>query len=204
MNTRVIVGLSLASVATVAGCGGGGATNNAARTTIAHHSGRSNDQVVVATTQAPTPAATSTATSTCRTKDLTLTLGQSEGTAGSIYEPLRFTNKGATSCTLYGYPGVSFVAGGSGDQIGSPASRNPQHSAKTVILSPGASAEAVVQVVDHGNYGPDQCKATSVAGFRVYPPGNKYAAYVPFQGAVTACSTDVTQLTVEALAKPTA
>lgn len=193
MNTRVIVGLSLATVATVAGCGGNGATNNAARTTPAHHGDRSSDQVV-----------TTTKTSTCQTGDLALTLGQAEGTAGSIYEPLHFTNKGASACTLYGYPGVSFVTAGSGDQVGAPASRNAQHPARTVILAAGASADAVVQVVDHGNYGADQCKAQTVSGFRVYPPGSKDAAYVPFDDAVTACSTDVAQLTVQAVAKPAA
>lgn len=192
MNTRVLVGLSLATVATVAGCGGTGATNNAARTTTTHQGGRSSDQVVP----------TTTSTSMCRTADLAVTLGQPEGTAGSMYEPLSFTNKGAGSCTLYGYPGVSFVTAGSGDQVGTPAARNPQHPARTVILSPGDSADAIVQVVDHGNYGADQCKAQAVSGFRVYPPGNKDAAYVPFETAVTACSTDVAQLTVEAVAKP--
>lgn len=203
MNTRVFVGLSLATVATLAGCGGGGATTNAARTTTAQHGGRVNDQVVATTTKTPAPpSSTTTSTSMCQTGSLAVTLGQAEGTAGSMYEPLTFTNKGAVSCTLYGYPGVSFVTAGSGDQVGNPAARNPQHPARTVILSPGASADAVVQVVDHGNYGADQCKATAVSGFRVYPPGNKDAAYVPFDGAVTACSTDVAQLTVEAVAKP--
>jgi len=192
MNTRVFVGLSLAAVATVAGCGGGGATTNAART--------------ITTTKTPAPTtstatSTSTSTSMCQTGSLVVTLGQAEGTAGSIYEPLRFTNEGASACTLYGYPGVSFVTAGSGDQVGTPASRNPQHPATTVILSAGASADAVVQVVDHGNYGADQCKATAVSGFRVYPPGNKDAAYVPFDDAVTACSTDVSQLTVEAVTR---
>jgi hypothetical protein len=43
-----------------------------------------------------------------------------------------------------------------------------------------------------------------VSGLRVYPPGNKDAAYVPFPDAVTACSTDVTQLTVESVAKAAA
>jgi hypothetical protein len=145
--------------------------------------------------------ATSSPLTTCPTRDLTLTLGPSQGTAGSSFESLRFTNNGASACRLYGYPGVSFVTAGSGDQVGAPASRNPQHPAKTVMLSPGASAAAVVQVVDHGNYGPDQCKATAVSGLRVYPPGSKDAAYVPFRDSVTACSTDVTQLTVEAVAK---
>jgi len=190
MNTRVLVGLSLLTVATLAGCGGSGATTNAARVTT-----------TTKTPAATTSTSTSTSTSSCRTGSLAVTLGQAEGTAGSMYEPLRFTNKGAGACTLYGYPGVSFVTAGSGDQVGTPASRNPQHPARTVILASGASADAVVQVVDHGNYGADQCKATAVSGFRVYPPGNKDAAYVPFDDAVTACSTDVSQLTVEAVTR---
>ena len=195
MNTRMVLGLGIAAVTMAAGCGGGSSTNTA-KVSPSHAGGAgSTDQVVNA-------GSTSTAPTTCQTHDLNLTLGQGEGTAGSIYEPLRFTNKGASACTLYGYPGVSFVTAGSGTQVGSPASRNPQHPAKTVTLSPGDSAEAVVQVVDHGNYGPDQCKATDVSGFRVYPPGSKDAAYVPFDTASTACSTDVAQLTVEAVATP--
>jgi hypothetical protein len=199
MNTRVGFGIGITAVAMAAGCGGGSSGGSTAATRPHQGGSASSDRVVAAGSTSTSPP-----TSTCQTRDLGLALGQGEGTAGSLYEPLRFTNRGASACTLYGYPGVSFVAGGSGDQIGSPAARNPQHPATTVMLSPGASADAVVQVVDHGNYGPDQCKATAVSGLRVYPPGNKDAAYVPFPDAVTACSTDVTQLTVESVAKAAA
>jgi hypothetical protein len=178
MNTRLILGLALA-VTTLAGCGG---------------SASSADRVV-------NTGATSSPVTTCATKDLAVALGQGDGAAGSVYEPLRFTNRGTSACTLRGYPGVSFVTAGSGDQVGAPASRNPQHPARTVKLAPGRTADAVVQIVDHGNYAPDQCEARAVSGLRVYPPGSKSAAYVPFHDAVTACSTDVTQLTVEAVAK---
>jgi hypothetical protein len=116
-----------------------------------------------------------------------------------VFEPVRFTNKGSSACTMYGYPGVSFVTAGSGDQIGAAASRNPQHAARTVTVAPGASAEAILQVVDHGNYDPGQCKATDVSGLRVYPPGQTSAAYVPFDHTATACASAVTQLTVEAV-----
>ena len=184
MNTRVVFGLSIAAVTLAAGCGGG-SSRNIADTSSANSGSGSSDRVVTSTT--------------CATKDLTLSIGAGNGAAGSIYEPLRFTNNAASACTLDGYPGVSFVTEGSGDQVGAPASRNPQHPAKTVTLAPGASAEAVLQVVDHGNYGPDQCKATGVSGLRVYPPGNKDAAYVAFDTAATACSTNVAQLTVEAV-----
>jgi hypothetical protein len=195
MNTRVLCGLAVAAAATMAaGCGGGGATNNAAKTAPAAAGGGSSDEVVATTTQTSTP------TPNCRTKDLSVSIGRADGTAGSVYEPLRFTNTGSSACTLYGYPGVSFVTGGSGNQVGAAATRNPQHSALTVTLAPGAAAESIVQIVDHMNYSAAQCKATDVSGLRVYPPGEQAAAYVPFDHASSACTTDVTQLTVEAVA----
>lgn len=177
MNTRVFTAAAVALIATAAGCS----------------SGTSNDAQV-----GPQPSASATVT-TCQTKDLSFSLGTSEGTAGSVYQPLRLTNTGTGTCTLTGYPGVSFVTGASGDQVGAAASRNPQHAVTTVTLAPGATAESVVQVVDHMNYAPAQCKATDVSGFRVYPPGNTAAAYVPFDHSSSACSTDVTQLTVQAV-----
>lgn len=180
MNARIVLGASIAVVAAVAGCGSG-ATHNAAKIV---------------------PAG-SGETSGCLTKNLSFSIGAADGAAGSVYEPLRMTNNGTATCTVYGYPGVSFVTAGTGDQVGAAASRNPQHSAATVTLAPGATAESIVQVVNHMNYSPSQCKAASVSGFRVYPPGEKAAAYVPFDQASSACSTDVTQLTVEAVTTAT-
>jgi hypothetical protein len=191
MNARIVVGLSIAALATAAGCGSG-ATHNAAKTGPAGSGGKSADRVVAASGN------TSSSTG-CLTKNLSFSIGTPDGTAGSVYEPLRLTNKGSSTCTLFGYPGVSFVTGGSGQQVGADASRNPQHSAATVTLAPGATAESIVQVVDHMNYSPSQCKAVDVSGFRVYPPGETAAAYVPFDHASSACSTNVTQLTVEAV-----
>jgi hypothetical protein len=191
MNARIILGASVVAVAAVAGCGGG-ATHNAAKIAPAGSGGKSPDRVVATSTE--------TSATGCLTKNLSFSIGTPDGTAGSVYEPLRLTNKGSTTCTLFGYPGVSFVTAGSGDQVGADASRNPQHSAVTVTLASGATAESIVQVVDHMNYSPSQCKAADVSGFRVYPPGETSAAYVPFDHASSACSTDVTQLTVEAVA----
>lgn len=189
MNARNVFGASIAVVATVAGCGG--ATHNAAKIGSAGSAGKSPAKVVATSTKTPTAS--------CLTKNLTFSIGTPDGAAGSAYEPLRMTNTGTSACTLYGYPGVSFVAADSGKQVGADASRNPQHSAATVTVAPGAAAESIVQIVNHMNYSPSQCKAADVSGFRVYPPGEKAAAYVPFDGASSACSTDVTQLTVEAV-----
>ena len=180
MNTRVFFGVAVVAAATLAACSNGGTSNEAK------------------VGPSPSPS-TSAPVTTCQTQDLSIALGTSEGAAGSVYEPLRFTNTGTSTCTLTGYPGVSFVTGGSGDQVGAAASRNPQHAATTVTLAPGATAESVVQVVNHENYAPAQCKATDVSGFRVYPPGDTAAAYVPFDHASSACSTNVTQLTVQAV-----
>lgn len=202
MDARVVMGLSIAAIATLAGCSGssGDGGGSGAQIQPKVTSGGSVDRVVATTTKSPSPTQTAPATDGCQTQNLSFSIGPAGGAAGSVYEPLRLTNKGASTCTLYGYPGVSFVTAGSGAQVGAAASRNPQHSAVTVTLAPGASAESVVQVVNHQNYAPSQCKATDVSGFRVYPPGEQAAAYVPFDHSSSACTTNVTQLTVEAVA----
>ena len=200
MNSRIVLGASIAALATITGCGSG-ATHNAAKIGPAGSSGKTSDKVVATSTKTSTK--TSTSTASCLTKDLSFSIGTSDGAAGSVYEPIRMTNRGAATCTLYGYPGVSFVTGGSGSQVGAAASRNAQHAAATVTLAPGATAESIVQIVNHSNYSPSQCKVADVSGFRVYPPGETNAAYLPFDHASSACSTDVTQLTVEAVTAAT-
>ena len=146
-------------------------------------------------------AASKPSTKMCTTHKLSVHLGRSDGAAGSTYAPLVFTNKGKSKCTLFGYPGVSFVAPGSGDQVGAAASRNPQHKSKTVTLAPKHSASAVVQIVDYLNFPSSNCNKATVSGLRVYPPGNTAAAYVKFPTNRSACSSDVNQLSVESVVK---
>lgn len=143
---------------------------------------------------------TGTATpSMCPTGGLSLHLGRPGSAAGSRYQPIVFTNMTETTCTLTGYPGVSFVAPGSGHQVGAAAARNAQHPVATVTLAPGASASALLQIVNHANYPPAGCNATSVSGLRVYPPGNTAAAYIPFHAGRAACSSPDQQLAVDAV-----
>ena len=148
---------------------------------------------------AAAPAAPA-APSRCGTGQLSIRLGRDSGAAGSVYAPLVFTNTGETSCTLTGYPGVSYVAPQSGKQVGAAAERNPQHPVHTVTLSPGGRAAAVLQRVNYLNYPAGSCKATHVSGLRVYPPGSRTAAYVAFSHVTSACSSQAAQLTVEAVA----
>jgi hypothetical protein len=127
-------------------------------------------------TSSPTSAAPSGPTA-CTTTQLSASLGPSDGTAGTIYYPLILRNVGPVECIEQGYPGVSFVAGAAGDQVGAAAERQPG-SAPSVRLAPGASATAELAVVDAGNF-PSDCNITSVQGLRVYPPEMRTALFVP-------------------------
>lgn len=191
MRTRKstqLVSLGLVAVAASA-CGG----SSAALTTKTAPQQPASGQPASASSPA------STAPSRCATSDLSLRLGQAGGAAGSVYEPVIFTNKGADACTLTGYPGVSLLASQSGPQVGAPASRNTQHAATSVTLAPGATASAMLRMAEEANYPAATCKPTTVSGLRVYPPGQTQAAYVAFTKPQQACSTTVNQLTVEAV-----
>ena len=189
MKTAQLVSLGLVAAAAAA-CGGG---------TAAVATKQAAPQAPAGQQHAKTNQVAATGSGRCATRDLTVHLGAAGGAAGSTYEPLVFTNKGSATCTLDGYPGVSFVAPQTGKQVGAAASRNPQHAATSVSLAAGASASAMVQVVNHANYDPASCKATTVSGLRVYPPGSTTAAYVPFTHTQQACSTSVNQLSVQAV-----
>ena len=93
------------------------------------------------------------------------------GAAGSVYRTLVLTNTGTGSCTLQGYPGVSYVDA-DGAQVGAPAERAPEAAAVAVTLEPGGTAEAQLQQTNAQNYG-EECGLTDVAGIRVYPPNQK-------------------------------
>jgi Protein of unknown function (DUF4232) len=110
-----------------------------------------------------------------------LGLGLGGGTAGTVYYPLEFSNVGRASCTLYGYPGVS-AYGGAVKQVGLPARRNGRHSL-TVTIAPGATAHAILGIVD---WGAVCSRSVGAAGLKVYPPGQRVAQEIPFSFPVCA------------------
>ena len=64
-----------------------------------------------------------------------------------------FTNTSNIPCTLYGYPGVSLVTGPPYTQIGLAAKRSTTSGpVKLITLASGATANAVLQIVDALNY----------------------------------------------------
>lgn len=148
---------------------------------------------------APAAAPAAASITTCRTSGLRLRLGNRQGTAGSSYAPLLLTNTGSSSCTLRGYPGVSYVAPTTGRQVGAAATHNTRYAVTTVTLAAGRTASALVQLIDIGDFPRSRCAPATVSGLRVYPPGSTAAAYVAFSAPQQACSTQVTDLTVEAV-----
>jgi hypothetical protein len=99
------------------------------------------------------------------------------GTAGSVYYELEFTNLSARTCTLLGYPGVSAIDL-RGGRLGGGASREVSGKPRPVTLISGASATAVLRVVDAGAL--SSCTPATAAGFKVYPPGQTSWKVVPF------------------------
>jgi Protein of unknown function (DUF4232) len=134
-------------------------------------------------------AITSTPPSTagCKSASLSLMLGQSDGTAGTIYQPVVFVNNGSSACSLQGYPGVSFVTA-NGKLIGQPASHDPEKKA-VILLANGGEANALLRMPDPGNFAPSACAVKTADRLRVYPPGETQALFV--HDAAQVCSTSV-------------
>lgn len=92
------------------------------------------------------PAATCTSIRT--------TLGGSQGSAGSVYQNIRFTNTGSTGCTLTGHPGVAYVNAHK-HLVGWPAA--PFQVARKgatpgVFIPPGKAVAATMRIPDYGNF----------------------------------------------------
>ncbi len=137
------------------------------------------------TTSAPTTAAPSSGPSLCATSQLAGSLGAANGTAGTIYYPLGLRNTSTSTCYVQGYPGVSFVAGADGHQVGAPATRGQEATAR-VVLAPGQVADATLGIHDASAFTQPPCDQTPVLGLRVYPPDQTAALFVPHRD--TGCS----------------
>lgn len=193
-----------------AGCSSSSGTPTAAPTTGATTGATTTAPAVEGTGPATEPsgvsstkqASTSTqqaGTSRCHTADLKLSLGQGDGAAGTTYAPLIFKNVSGRTCTLYGFPGVSWVAGNDGHQVNAGFDRTDA-AKSTITLAPGALGHATLATHDVGFYDAAQCKPVSVRGYRVYPPDETKSIFVPL--ATKACSVKgVNKGTVSPIAK---
>lgn len=185
---RTILGHGVLLLLLTTGCGGSG-DQQATGSTPANSS---------TSTTSPTSASSTSDTSgpvgsgvtqpaTCTVRDLEVSLGESEGTAGTVYRALVFTNAGDDSCTIEGIPRVAFVTEERGEQVGAAAA--PVGAAgPAVTLEPESAATAPVGFVQIGNFDPEACQPTDVSGLRVSPPGREADEFVAFD--TTACGAE--------------
>jgi len=129
------------------------------------------------------PAATTSAgPGPCQSSGLKVTLGQGNTAAGTAFYEILFTNDSSTTCTLYGFPGVSFTGETYAVQVGPAATRDYATQPNLVTLAPGAVASAEISVVDAQNYRPGPCGLTTASGILVYPPNLTTSVGLPFNG----------------------
>ena len=137
---------------------------------------------------ADTSHAAPAAVRACTAEDLGawVAVTQVNGTAGSSYWPLQFTNLSRHSCAMRGFPGVSAVDR-NGHQLGSPAGRDHVIPARTVVLAPGATAHTLLRYGDVTVATAPGCHPTvRTFELRIYPPGQHRATYAVFD--LQACS----------------
>jgi hypothetical protein len=131
-----------------------------------------------------TPAASS---SVCWTAELAGSILGSEGAAGTVYLDLALTNTSGESCTVRGFPGVSFVDA-QGGQLGAAADRNGA-AGESISLAPGQQAVAMLGVTQPGVLpGCDAGQTTQPASLLIYPPDNRDPLRVPVSSGTAACT----------------
>jgi hypothetical protein len=205
LRTRITTGLLIGGLALLlAACNNG---SDSASPSVPTIPGSGSSQPTTSTTQSPTsstvqaqgqPQATTPTASDneCKVADLSLKLGGGDAAAGTSYRALVFTNKGTRTCTMQGFPGVSYVAGDDGHQVG-PAAFRDGAKGSTVTLKPGASSFVDVGFVQVGNFDANACKPTEVRGLRVYPPHDYDSMFLANPGTGCAATPPGNQLTVD-------
>ena len=160
--------------------------------------------VVPALPAAPAPPAKpgSVGPAGCLTSALRATLGAAQGTAGSAYQVIVLANISGKTCALYGYPGVSFVSGVGGSQIGKDAARDRTTAPKVVTLAPGHRGSFALRVVDAAALPAANCDPVTANWLKIFPPENTTALYVGYTAHACASKT-ATILTTRAVTEGT-
>jgi hypothetical protein len=115
----------------------------------------------------------------CPNGSLKVTQGLGQGYAGGVYEVIDFTNTSGSTCTLYGYPGVSLVSGPPYVQLGLAAKRTTNTPVTQITLAPGDVANALLQIVEALNFPTATCSPAAATDLQVFPPGQTAAVYLP-------------------------
>jgi hypothetical protein len=113
----------------------------------------------------------------CHTAQLRGELGRGTAGAGSIFPVLVLRNVGATTCGVFGYPGVSLLDA-RGRQIGHPAVWVPGVR-RLIVVRPGGAVSAAMRLLNPG-VAMGNCLPRSTT-MRVYPPDERAALLIPGQ-----------------------
>ncbi|MFC3449405.1 DUF4232 domain-containing protein [Amycolatopsis speibonae] len=148
--------------------------------------------------QAPAPAPKNDGL--CKAGDVKLSVGGGDAAAGTVYRQLVITNTSGHPCTVQGFPGVSYVTGADGHQVGEAAFRDGDKGGP-VQLNNGERAIADLGFVNVRNYDEAACKPTETRGLRVYLPQETASNFVAVQGLGCAGKIPGNQLTVKTLHK---
>jgi Domain of unknown function (DUF4232) len=181
-HLALAAGLTCAA-ALAAGCGGSPAPAPTHTVTITPNTSASATASGTATATgaaAPTTPAIPAGPPPCPTRSLGVKLGLSQGTAGSVYQVIDFANISNVTCSLYGYPGVSAGNGTPVTQVGLAASEMPTPPRELVTLAPGAVANALLRIVDAGNFPASKCNMVTTKWLQVYPPNQTTPVYLRF------------------------
>jgi len=177
---------ALICTAAVAGCASSGSSPPAASGSTPAASPSAPAASSSNTPAVAVPSSSAPGTPACATSALQVKLGSSDGYAGGVYVTIDFTNTSGSTCTLFGYPGVSLVTGPPYKQIGLAAKRSTSTPKKLVTLAAGATANAQLQIVDALNFPSASCGPTKATALKIYPPNQTEPVYLP--NTSTGCS----------------
>lgn len=107
----------------------------------------------------------------CKTTNLSLTAGQQEGAAGTIYQHMIFTNTGHYKCHMSGFP-TAFLYGSNGYALGNSAAARVQPAPVDITLAPNESANTVLGYPQAGNFDPGVCSNDKSVSVKIYPPSS--------------------------------
>jgi hypothetical protein len=111
----------------------------------------------------------------CRDGQLRVSYGGGQGAGGSYYDVIVFRNISASTCTLFGFPGVQLTDGQS-HRVPTYQQRDPM-TPHLVVLGPGAVASTTISGGDSGpNGGATPCKPSG--GVLVIAPGQRQQTLV--------------------------
>lgn len=190
-GSRLWIAAALAAAALAAACtssesGDGSAASTSPGSTASSPPSSQATSPAGSGTSSGSPSSTSSgsvspAADRCRADQLQLSVGGSDGAAGTITTTFIVVNTSGSSCSLFGYPGVSYLDS-SGAQVGPSAVRTTTQSPASVLLR---TADAAHFLVGNSDVIPQAgCPASVTAPtMRMYPPDDTGSLTVGTSGS---------------------